>query len=100
MMAVAAWRLLRLPQGTPGRALPLALFYAQLALNIAWSWMFFAAHSPQLGLLNIVPQWLVILAAIVAAWRVDKIAAAVLLPLLAWVAYAGALNFEVWRLNG
>ncbi len=100
LMAVAAWRLLRAPQGTPGRGAALALFYAQLALNAAWSWMFFAAQSPLLGLINIVPQWLTILAAVVAAQRADRIAAGLLAPLLVWVGYASVLNFEIWRLNG
>lgn len=100
LMAVAAWRLLRLPPGAAGRMLALGLFYAQLALNVAWSWMFFAAHSPLLGLVNIAPQWLVILTAILAALRVDRLAALLLVPLLLWVGYAGALNFAVWRLNG
>lgn len=100
LMAFSAWRLLRIVPGTPGRGLALGLFYAQLALNVAWSWMFFAAHSPVLGLINIVPQWLLILATIAAAWRVDRLAAAVLVPLLLWVGYASALNFEIWRLNG
>ena len=41
-------------------------FFIQLALNASWSWMFFAAHSPPLGMINIVPQWLIIIATIVA----------------------------------
>jgi tryptophan-rich sensory protein len=99
LMALAAWRLLRLDPGVPARGAALVLFCGQLALNVAWSWMFFAAHSPLLGLVNIVPQWIAILAAVGTAWRVDRIAGAALLPLLLWVSYAGALNFEVWRLN-
>jgi tryptophan-rich sensory protein len=100
LMAAAAWRLLHLPRGTAGKGLALGLLYAQLVLNMAWSWMFFDARSPMLGLVNIVPQWLVILAAILAAWRVDRVAAGLLVPLLVWVGYAAALNFEIWRLNG
>ena len=99
MMAYAVFRILRLPAGTPGRGTALAAFYAQLALNAAWSWMFFAAHSPLAGLLNIVPQWLLILFAIDRFWRLDRLAACLLVPLACWVAYAGALNFEIWRLN-
>lgn len=99
LMALAAWRLLRLDASVRGRGAALALFYGQLALNVAWSWMFFAANSPFLGLVNIVPQWFVILAAVAAAWRVDRAAGAALIPLLIWVGYAAALNFEVWRLN-
>ncbi|MGD2133226.1 MAG: tryptophan-rich sensory protein [Maricaulaceae bacterium] len=99
LMAVAAWRLLAAPAGTPGRKLAVWLFYVQLAFNLAWSWMFFAAQSPLLGAINIVPQWILIVGAIAASWRVDRFAAACLAPLAAWVAYAAALNFGVLILN-
>lgn len=100
LMAYAAWRILSLPAGTPGRAAALALFFVQLAVNAAWSWMFFHLHSPLLGLANIVPQWLLILASIAAFRRVDRPAAWCLVPLAAWVAFASVLNFSIWRLNG
>ena len=45
LMAFSVWRILRLPQ-TSARRTALLLFFIQLALNAAWSWMFFAAHSP------------------------------------------------------
>src|SRR5437762_7886975 len=50
LMAFTLWRVLRLHRKTPARRLGLILFYAQLTLNAAWPWMFFAAHSPLLGL--------------------------------------------------
>jgi translocator protein len=99
LMAFAVWRVLRLPP-TPARRSALILFFVQLALNTAWSWMFFGAHSPLLGLVNIVPQFFVIVAAIAAFWRLDRLAACCLTPLAAWVAFAGALNASVWWLNG
>jgi translocator protein len=43
LMAVAAWRILRVPSGQPGRGTALLLFFVQLVLNAAWSWMFFGA---------------------------------------------------------
>src|SRR6185437_7983409 len=46
LMAFAVWRILRLPETTAARRLALTLFFAQLALNAAWSWMFFGGHSP------------------------------------------------------
>ena len=97
-MAFSVWRILRLPQTSP-RRMALLLFFIQLALNAAWSWIFFAAHSPLLGIFNIVPQWLIIIATIVAFYRLDKIAAWCLFPLAAWVAFAGVLNLAIWRLN-
>ncbi len=61
--------------------------------------MFFAARNPLLGLMNIVPQILVIIAAIVAFYRIDKTAGWCLMPLVAWVCFATVLNFAIWKLN-
>jgi benzodiazapine receptor len=99
LMAFAAWRILRLPSASPERRWALSLFFAQLALNAAWSWMFFAAHNPLLGLVNIVPQILMIVAAVVAFYRLDGLAGWCLMPLAAWVCFATVLNFAVWKLN-
>ena len=96
LMAFSVWRILRLPR-TSARRTALALFFIQLALNAAWSWMFIASDSPLLGIINIVPQWLIIIATIVAFYRLDKIAAWCLFPLAAWVAFAGVLT---WRSGG
>jgi tryptophan-rich sensory protein len=100
LMAFGLWRVLRLPSGTGGRAAVLSLFFLQLALNAAWSWMFFWAHSPLLGLVNIVPQLALVLATLAVVARLDRWAAWCLAPLAAWVAYASVLNFALWWLNG
>ena len=100
LMVFAVWRILRLPEHSMPRRLALSLFFAQLALNATWSWMFFGANDPLLGVINIVPQLLVILVTVVAFYRLDRIAAWCLMPLAAWVAYASILNVAVWRLNG
>jgi tryptophan-rich sensory protein len=62
--------------------------------------MFFWAHSSLLGLINIVPQFLAILATLAAFARLDRLGAWCLVPLALWVSYASILNFSVWRLNG
>ena len=98
LMAFALWRILRLPS-SQARRIALALFFSQLALNVAWSWMFFAAHSPLLGLLNVVPQFFVIVATLVAFARLDRIAGWCMAPLALWVGYASLLNAAVWWLN-
>jgi tryptophan-rich sensory protein len=99
MMAYAAWRILSLPPESPGRSQALAAFFVQLALNAAWSWAFFALHSPLAGLCVIVPLFLAIGITIAWFWPLDRAAALLLAPYLAWVGYATALNFAVWRLN-
>ena len=100
LMALAVWRILRLPRATSGRTLALIFFFVQLALNAVWSWMFFGANSPGLGLVNIVPQLLVIVVTIGLFHQLDRIAAWCLIPLAAWVAFASVLNFSIWWLNG
>lgn len=99
LMAFAVWRILRLPQASSARRSALVLFVIQLALNVAWSWMFFGANNPLLGVVNIIPQLLVILATIVAFHRLDRVAGWCLVPLAAWVAFASVLNIAIWRLN-
>ena len=99
LMAFAVWRILRLPAASATRRWALSLFFTQLALNVAWSWMFFAARNPLLGLINIVPQILVIIATIVAFYRIDRKAGWCLMPLAAWVCFATVLNFAIWKLN-
>jgi translocator protein len=61
--------------------------------------MFFGMHSPLLGLINIVPQLLTILATIAAFARLDGWAASCLAPLAVWVSYASILNLSLWWLN-
>ena len=99
-MAFALWRILRvrMPSGMHRRYM-VGLFFLLLALNDAWSWMFFWAHSPLLGLINIVPQLGVVIATVVSFARVDRLAAFCLLPLAAWVAFAGVLNTAIWLLK-
>jgi len=100
LMALAVWRILRLSKPSAARRLAILLFFILLIFNAAWSWMFFWAQSPLLGLLNIVPQFVVILVTIALFARLDSLAAICLYPLAAWVAFAGVLNLTIWRLNG
>ena len=99
MMALAMWRVLSRPPGTPGRAGAIATFFVQLALNAAWSWAFFALRSPLAGLVVIVLLLAAIVETIRRFARVDRSAAWLLSPYLAWVLYATALNLAIWRLN-
>lgn len=100
LMAYSAWRILKVRNNDADRRIALTLFFLQLALNAMWSWLFFGMHSPLAGLLNIIPQIVIILSAIYYFRKLDIFAAACLVPLAAWVAFASLLNFEIWRLNG
>jgi tryptophan-rich sensory protein len=95
MMGVAAWRVWR----KAGWGTPLNLFAAQLALNCAWSFLFFGLQSPGLALLDIVPLLVLILLTIRAFWPIDRIAGGLLVPYAAWVSFATLLNASIWWLN-
>ena len=75
------------------------LCIAQLALNALWTWLFFVWHLGALAFVDIVLLWPLILATLLAFWRVRPLAGALLLPYLAWVSFAAMLNFAMWRLN-
>jgi len=98
-MAYAAWRILSLDAG-PARRQALIAFFVQLVLNTAWSWAFFGARSPLAGLVVIVALLAAIATTIRLFWRLDRLAAWLLVPYAAWVAYATALNAAIWQLNG
>lgn len=98
LMAWAAWLVWR-EGGWRERRMPLVLFLLQLVANVAWSWLFFAWHQGALAFADIVLLWLLIAATLVAFWRVRPLAGALLLPYLAWVGFASALNYTLWRTN-
>ncbi|MBM1173213.1 TspO/MBR family protein [Microvirga arabica] len=100
MMAYALWRILSLPENRPGRRAAIITFFVQLTLNGAWSFAFFGGRSPLAGLVVIAALIVAILATIRSFWRLDRTAAGLLVPYLAWVVYATLLNGTIWRLNG
>ncbi len=98
MIAVSGWILWTAPP--PAEiALPLGLWVLQLVFNAAWSPAFFGLRRPDLGMVVVSGMWLSILATILAAWPVSALAAGLLIPYLAWVTVAAALNLAVWRRN-
>lgn len=98
MMAVAAWRVWRL-DGSGGRRKALALFLAQLALNAAWTPLFFGLRQPGLAFAEIVLLWFAIGATTAVFIKLDRVAGWLMVPYLAWVSFATVLNAALWRLN-
>jgi len=96
MMAVAAWLVWR----AEDRVKPaMVLFFSQLALNLAWSFLFFGARSPGMALMDIAFLWLTVLATMLAFFDRSKLAGWLFVPYLAWVSFAALLNFTIWRMN-
>ena len=98
MMAVAAWFVWK-RGGFAAQLIALSLFLLQLLINALWSPLFFGLRNSALAFVDIVLLWLALLATVVAFWKVRPLAGALLVPYLAWVTFASALNFAIWRLN-
>lgn len=98
LMGMAAWLVWR-KQGFHGAGIALLLFLIQLAVNALWTWLFFVWYQGALAFVEIIILWALILATIVAFWRVRPLAGILLLPYLAWVTFAAALTYATWRLN-
>lgn len=96
LMAVAAWRAWR---AAGLQSVALTLWFLQLTLNFAWSLIFFAQHLVAVALADIAALWIAILATTLAFLRADRTAGLMMLPYLAWVSFAGVLNWGIWRLN-
>lgn len=98
MMAVAAWRVWRCgPAPAVGRAL--MLYGMQLALNLAWSLIFFGAHAIGAAFLEILVLLAAIAATTLAFWQIDRAAGWLMAPYLTWTAFAAFLNGSIWWLN-
>jgi tryptophan-rich sensory protein len=97
-MGVAAWLVWRRGGFQEARG-ALALFLVQLLLNALWSWVFFGLQQPGWAFLELSLLWLAIAATLAAFWRLVPAAGWLLAPYLAWVSFAGVLNFALWHLN-
>jgi tryptophan-rich sensory protein len=100
LMGAALYTISERPDGDSAAVRPAqALFGLQLALNVLWSFLFFGRRAPGAALIELVGLWIAIALTIRAFARVSRFGALLLLPYLAWVSFAAALNFGIWRLN-
>ena len=98
LMACAAW-IISGTVASPLRLGALALFLVQLALNLAWSWIFFHRHALGAALVEVALMWLAIGATTLVFSQSSPLAAWLMAPYWAWVSFAALLNVAVWRLN-
>jgi tryptophan-rich sensory protein len=80
-------------------SLIVTLYAIQLALNLAWSVIFFGLKKPRLAATEIVVLWLAILATTIVLYNMSTVAGLLFTVYLLWVSFAAALNFAIWRRN-
>ena len=95
MIAVAGWLAWR----AGATRNELTLFGVQLVLNAAWTPLFFGLGWFWVAFAEIIVLWLAIVGLIVAFWRRNRAAGVLLVPYLAWVSFAAALNVSIAVLN-
>jgi translocator protein len=98
VIAVAGWLVWR-KFGFVGATLPLGIYGISLLLNAAWSICFFGLRRPDIAFADVSLLWLSIVATIFVFYPVERTAALLLLPYLAWVSFAAMLNLAIWRMN-
>ena len=98
LMGLSAWLVWRTGGFRAARS-SLMLFLIQLAFNALWSWPFFAWHQGAAAFVEVLLLWLLIAATVASFWQRSALAGILMLPYLAWVSFAAALTFSVWRLN-
>ncbi len=91
-MVCAAW-------GARWRGLAVLAFIIQLALNLAWTPVFFAMHDIRLAMVVLVLLDAAVLITMVLFYKVRRLAGWLLLPYLAWIAFASVLNWQIMELN-
>ncbi len=98
LMAIGAVRIWMAPP-SKARTYGLGVFAAQLAVNFFWSIIFFNQRAYSFAFIWLVGLWMLIVAMILLFHKVDKPSAWMQIPYLAWVTFAGYLNYQVWMLN-
>jgi tryptophan-rich sensory protein len=98
MMALGGFLVWRVSAGAERRA-ALLLFGAQLALNFAWSYLFFGVNAVGAAFIESIVLWLAVAATTFLFWRVDVRAGLLFLPYLMWSGFAAVLTGAIWRLN-
>jgi tryptophan-rich sensory protein len=98
LMAAAAVLVWRHGEG-PVRRTALILFAAQLGTNALWSWLFFTMRLPGVALADIAAMAVLLVVCVVWFARVRLVAGLLMVPVLGWVLFAGALNADLWWRN-
>ena len=99
LMGVSAYLIWQHGIGRKDVKFALNVFGIQLALNFAWSILFFGLRSPFYGVVEIIFLWLAIVSTIACFYKIDKRAAYLLIPYILWVSFAAMLNLAVMLLN-
>jgi len=97
-IAIAGWRVWRKIHA-PRRRPSMIAFAIQLGLNLTWSFLFFGLRRIDLAMVEIIVLLASIIITTILFWKIDRLAGALFVPYVVWVAFATLLNISLWLLN-
>jgi len=98
LMGIAAYCVWQRRKEKPVRA-ALVLYGVQLFLNAFWSVAFFGLQNPALAFFDIILLLICFVITSILFFRIDRIAAVLMMPYALWVGFALFLNYTIWMLN-
>lgn len=79
--------------------IPLGLYGTQLALNWAWTPLFFGKHKLKWSLIEILALDVAVAATAISFYKEDKVAGLLFIPYLMWLSLASSLTAWIWKNN-
>ncbi len=77
----------------------ITLNYLQLFFNFCWSFIFFTFNAYLFAFIWVIILLILIIFTTVEYYKINKIAAYLLIPYIIWVTFASVLNFSIFLLN-
>ena len=99
MMGIAFFLIWKSDAPADAKKTAITVYLVQLALNFAWSLIFFYMEQPGWALVDILLMWAAIFCTIITFGKISSAAAWLLVPYISWVSFATVLNFAIWKLN-
>ncbi len=96
LAGVTAWR----AADGVNREWIIGLFALNGFLNVLWTMLFFRLQRPDWALIEVGILWLSVLALLIYLGRFSRLAGALIVPYLLWVAFAGVVNYQIVQMNG
>lgn len=99
MMGIAAFLVFRAAGGFKPARVALGVYFVQLALNLAWTWLFFGLHDPFAAGVEVLVLAGAVGLTVALFWPFSRAAGILMLPYLAWTLFAAWLTWRIVALN-
>jgi len=76
-----------------------SIYFIQLILNLAWSFIFFYLHEIGFALAEIILLLIAIVVNATTFYKIDKWAGLLFIPYILWVSFASFLTYNIFILN-